>query len=370
MKEREELSIDLWLKYWDLYDSACWHDYLNRSALKRAFKKSEYNLRSYLHDNILVPAIEQIEHNLDNIDGNSKFLYWFRFREELSLIGKEYHFDKKTDLEEQAQAKYNEYMSHLDGVREEYRPRYRPDYDYFKWFYIALCSLKSDADIFFNEILFNLPIFNDTEVNRRNLELLEQERKERIVNIYNYGIIDTIINNLEKVADSTSRGVSSNLSNNQIVELIVENFKRQIENNGLFRLLYEGKPKKLRHESTAQQLFFSVAQIFCLANDLDVSPETNSGLGSVDFKFSKGAIGKINVEIKYSSHKRLKHGLETQLRKYDLAEQTNSSYFLIVQVDSKDRLLQEIQELDRKLHPHKSKVKVVDGRLKNSASLK
>ena len=56
----------------------------------------------------------------------------------------------------------------------------------------------------------------------------------------------------------------------------------------LKNFLYDGKTKKLRHESSAQLLFFSVAQIYCLANNIDVSPETDSGNGSVDFKFSNG----------------------------------------------------------------------------------
>lgn len=366
MKEKEDLNIELWLEYWNLYDWACWDDYLTRPVIKREYKKSEYALRSYLHDNILVTAIEQIEQNLEKIEGNSKFLYWFRFREEFLLITDEYQFDSKTDLEQKAKLKYDEYLSHINGVIKEYRPKFTPDFDYFKWFYIAICSLKSDAAIYFNEILFNLPIFNQTEVNRRNLELLELERKDKIINIYNYGNIDTIINNLETASNTQT----SNLSNTEIVELIIENFKRQIEHNGLFKLLYEGQERKLRHESTAQQLFFSVAQIFCLANDLDVSPETNSGSGSVDFKFSKGATNRINVEMKYSNHSRLKHGLTTQLKNYDLAEQTNCSYFVIIQVDNKDKILQEIQALDKKLHSERTKVKIIDGRIKGSASVR
>jgi hypothetical protein len=173
-----------------------------------------------------------------------------------------------------------------------------PDYEYFKWFYVSICELKETALMFFNEILFNLPVINRITVNKRNLEILEKERREKSIAIYNYGSIDTIINNLEGSIDFKGKR-NSKPSNKEIVELIIENFKNQIESNGLFKLLYESKhKKKLRHERTAQQLFFSVAQIFCLANDLDVSPETNSGLGSVDFKFSKGATSKINVEIK------------------------------------------------------------------------
>lgn len=360
----EELDIEHWLEYWNLYDKACWSDYLTRPAIKKAYKKSEYNLRSYLHDQVLVKGIEQIETNLEQIDGNSKFLYWFRFREEFLIITADYQIDY-SKIDDELKPKYNEYIQWQQGGI--IKPKFLPDYEYFKWFYIGLCSLKGDAEIYFNEMLFNLPVFNKIELNKRNLELLEADRKEKIVNIYNYGNIDTIINNLNEAQDNSSK---SKLTNVEIVESIILNFKRQIEDNGLFKLLYEGKEKKLRHENSAQQLFFSVAQIFCLANDLDVSPETNSGAGSVDFKFSKGAFNKINVEIKYSNHTRLKHGLETQLKKYDKAEQSCKSYFLIVQVGNHDRLLNEIVQIDKKVNPKSNKVKIVDGRPKTSASIK
>lgn len=362
----KDFDIEHWLEYWNLYDKACWTDYLTRPAIKKAYEKSEYDLRDYLHDNILVKGIEQIEFNIELIDGNSKFLYWFRFREEFLIITADYKFDY-SNIDDEIKPKFKEYIEWQQ--RAIYKPKYTPDYEYFKWFYIGICSLKSDAKIYFNEILFNLPVFNQVELNKRNLELLEVDRKEKIVNIYNYGNIDTIINNLNEAENNSKKG-KRKLTNDEVVETIIFNFKRQIEDNGLFKLLYEGKEKKLRHENSAQQLFFSVAQIYCLANDIDVSPETNSGAGSVDFKFSNGAFNKINVEIKYSNHTRLKHGLEIQLKKYDKAEQTCKSYFLIIQVDNKEKLLTEILKMDDEINHKDNKVKIVDGRLKTSASVK
>ncbi|MEO9022788.1 MAG: hypothetical protein ABI237_18060 [Ginsengibacter sp.] len=361
----QELNTELWMEYWNLYDWNCWNEYITRPDIKKEYKKSNYNLRSYLHDHILVPAIEQIENNLEKIDGYSKFLYWFRFREEFLIITKPYKLNSKIDIDKQTRAEYKRYISHIDGFHKDSKVKVKPEYDYIKWFYIAICSLKSEAEIYFNEILFNLPIFDKAEVNKRNLELLEKDRKEKIINIYNYGNIDTIINNLEKTNKPLTK-----LNNKKIVEIVIENFKKQIENNGLSKLLYEGKEKKLRHENSAQQLFFSVAQIFCLANDLDVSPETNSGSGSVDFKFSKGAINKINVEIKYSNHKRLKHGLEIQLREYDKAEQTVDSFYLILQVNDNTKVIEDVKAIDSKLNPSSLKVKVVDARLIQSASIR
>ena len=60
-----------------------------------------------------------------------------------------------------------------------------------------------------------------------------------------------------------------------------------IENNQLSKLLYNSDGTRKR-ESAAQLVFFGIASSYCAANDLDITPEANSGRGPVDFKFSKG----------------------------------------------------------------------------------
>lgn len=72
----------------------------------------------------------------------------------------------------------------------------------------------------------------------------------------------------------------------EVANKICERFKDLIENNGLWKLLYdEGKPK---HESAAQLLFYGIADAYCVANDIDISREVNNGHGPVDFKLSLG----------------------------------------------------------------------------------
>ena len=72
-----------------------------------------------------------------------------------------------------------------------------------------------------------------------------------------------------------------------VVSQIIEHFRQLIVHNGLNRELYKenGEP---RHESTAQRLFFAIAHCYCEANNIDVSPEVDSGNGQIDFKFSTG----------------------------------------------------------------------------------
>ena len=113
-------------------------------------------------------------------------------------------------------------------------------------------------------------------------------------------------------------------------------FQDMIENNNLWRLLwYNDRP---RREKASQLTFFAIAKILCAANDIDISPETDSGGGPVDFKFSKGFNQKVVVEFKLSRGK-VKQGYERQIEKYKSAAGTNDAIFVVIDVGSlKDKL--------------------------------
>jgi len=117
----------------------------------------------------------------------------------------------------------------------------------------------------------------------------------------------------------------------EIVLTICEKFRDLIENSGLHELLYES-PRKPKRESAAQKLFLGIADSYCQANDLDLSPEVNSGRGSVDFKVSRGYKCRVLTELKLTTHKQLKHGFESQLPEYQKAEKTDFSVFLVIHV--------------------------------------
>ncbi len=119
----------------------------------------------------------------------------------------------------------------------------------------------------------------------------------------------------------------------KLVLRICNHFKRLVENNGLHKLLYQDRACTIpKHEEAAQALFFGIADGYCQANNLDISPETNSGRGHVDLKISKGYNIRVLTEMKLSSNKRLVHGFTTQLEEYKKAEQTQHSIFVIVDV--------------------------------------
>lgn len=155
----------------------------------------------------------------------------------------------------------------------------------------------------------------------------------------------------------------------EVVNTICKKYQSLIEDNGLFKMLHN-PDGSYKPESFAQMLFFAVADIYCSANDLDVSPESDAGRGPVDFKVSRG-LTKVNVEMKLSSN-RLLHGYEKQLPIYDKAEKTNNSIFLIILLDSKHmKKVRQVYEYKNKYETFDNKlpeIVVIDATLKKSAS--
>ncbi len=128
----------------------------------------------------------------------------------------------------------------------------------------------------------------------------------------------------------------------KVVVQLVDHFKMLIESNGINYLLWDsGKPRK---ERAAQRLFFAIADAYCKANNIEISPEADSGGGPVDFKFSSGYSDRFLVEIKLSTGK-VVHGYSTQLKVYEEAEKTVNSIFLIVDVGGLDRKLESVLKL-------------------------
>jgi hypothetical protein len=89
-----------------------------------------------------------------------------------------------------------------------------------------------------------------------------------------------------------------------VVIEIINKFKYWIEERRMSTELWD-KDRNPRHEKSAQKIFFIVADQICERTGLDISPETDSGGGPVDFKFSIGYDKKIIVEIKLSINNKL-----------------------------------------------------------------
>lgn len=155
-----------------------------------------------------------------------------------------------------------------------------------------------------------------------------------------------------------------------VVTTICEHFARLIEANGLFKLFYD-KQGNRRHERFAQLLFFGIADSYCAAHNLDLSPEVDSGRGPVDFKMSKGYDARVNVEVKYTSNTSLKKGYTNQLPVYNEAEKTKHSVYLIIITTEVSNQLEAIEKIyqDTKNEGKRApEICVADGRYKPSAS--
>lgn len=161
------------------------------------------------------------------------------------------------------------------------------------------------------------------------------------------------------------------LGPNEIMRVVrdtVALFKRHVEAGNLWEELWLGdKPKK---ERASQLIYYAIADAFCKANDLDISPEANMGGGPIDFKFSSGYSARVLVEMKRSGGT-VVHGYEKQLEFYKNASQTEFALFVIMDYGDlgvKLNKIQRIQKARLDAGERASEIIVIDTSRKVSAS--
>jgi hypothetical protein len=161
------------------------------------------------------------------------------------------------------------------------------------------------------------------------------------------------------------------LGPNEIMRVVrdtVAQFKRHVEAGNLWEELWLGdKPKK---ERASQLIYYAIADAFCKANDLDISPEANMGGGPIDFKFSSGYSARVLVEMKRSGGT-VVHGYEKQLEFYKDASQTEFALFVIMDYGDLGTKLNEIQRIQKAridAGERASEIIVIDASRKASAS--
>ena len=154
-----------------------------------------------------------------------------------------------------------------------------------------------------------------------------------------------------------------------IVEQIIEQFRFLIEDRRLSDELYNGDTP--RPEKSAQRIFFAVAHAYCQANNLDVTPEADTGNGPVDFKVSSGFEGRVLVEIKLSRNTKLVEGYTRQIEAYKSGEQTDKAYYVVIdvgQMGNKDQKLLLVKNQAASNGAQASPIVFVDGKRRKSAS--
>ncbi len=145
-------------------------------------------------------------------------------------------------------------------------------------------------------------------------------------------------------------------------------FQHHVEKGNLWEELWIGdKPKK---ERAAQLIYFAISDAYCLANNVDISPEANMGGGPVDFKFSVGYKARVLVEMKRSSGT-VVHGYERQLEIYKDTSRAQHGILVILDFgdlgDKLDKIL-AIQAQRREKGELVSDIIVIDATKKASAS--
>jgi hypothetical protein len=154
----------------------------------------------------------------------------------------------------------------------------------------------------------------------------------------------------------------------RLVHDTIDMFKHHVEKGNLWEDLWiDGIPKR---ERAAQLIYFAIADCFCMANNIDLSPEANMGGGPIDFKFSKGYRARVLVELK-RSRGNVVHGYEKQLEFYKAAARTFHGIFVVIDYgDLGDKLtrIQAIRTARLRAGEPASDIVVVDATPKASAS--
>lgn len=157
----------------------------------------------------------------------------------------------------------------------------------------------------------------------------------------------------------------------ETVRALTQRFQHLVERKGLWRLLWKDKTSP-HHERNAQLLYLAIADAYCQANDLDLTPEADTGSGLVDFKMSSGYHTRLLVEIKLSTNSKLVAGYSKQLSRYKEAEGAMYGLYVVVDVGRmgrKDKGLLAAKNEAAREGESVSEIIFVDGTRKKSASL-
>ena len=178
--------------------------------------------------------------------------------------------------------------------------------------------------------------------------------------------IERLINNITKTKKELD--LSKKNSYDSAIE-IIEEYKVWVEDKKGFAVLRDVGSRN--EEKVVQKTLHGSASYYCKINDLDISPEPNSGRGPVDFKISRGG-DKTVIEIKLTSNKDCLQGFEVQIEEYAKSEETENKIFIIVNNGRSSNRINQVEEsYDKRLKDgeNPATVIVIDARTKDSASI-
>lgn len=115
-----------------------------------------------------------------------------------------------------------------------------------------------------------------------------------------------------------------------------------------------------RNEKTIQDVFDITTKSIFLAQNIDLSGESRSGRGFVDFKCSRGK-ERVLIETKLAKHKKIKAGLSNQLVHYLQAEGIAEGVYLVIGFTEEEMaIIPELVKVAKKLNrTHDLKIRVI-----------
>ncbi|WP_339272569.1 hypothetical protein NYE54_14210 [Paenibacillus sp. FSL K6-1330] len=154
------------------------------------------------------------------------------------------------------------------------------------------------------------------------------------------------------------------------IESIINYYVHSITLKDAYKLLWNDNDLA-KKEKSAQQLFNFMSGIYCEDNNIDITPEAETGRGPVDFKFSFGNAFKTLVEIKLASNDLVK-GLKNQTVQYMKSERVDHAYYLVILMhdEEQNKIEKLIENADEISSNSKFKINtiIIDARRTNKPS--
>lgn len=151
---------------------------------------------------------------------------------------------------------------------------------------------------------------------------------------------------------------------------VIDTLRHECENAHSWQLFQPSVAGGKVRERSLQTVFELVCSAVRGDFDVSVDPQVDHGVGTVDVCVSSGAADACCIELKLSTHDRLRHGLEIQLPTYMRARRATDGRFVVLCVDGGKSPEQVGALLANASPPSGTSIRTVliDGRSRPSAS--
>lgn len=186
-----------------------------------------------------------------------------------------------------------------------------------------------------------------------------------------YDIAINIYEQNKKFLDKTDKKTKE-ISVKEVVEILISDLEHLIEDKKGYVSLFSSKNKFLSEPKISKIVHMIwEARIKDAGFNVDISPETNSGFGPVDFKISRGD-DKVLVENKVSTNPNLLECIDENKQIHIYLKQENCKLAYLLVFINKESDIEKINKLNKKSSEYQKqyeiKIKYIDCAEKKSAS--